>query len=560
MFHQRSPAFLYDPALAAKVWWLIGGRLALTILIVVGGWWWGQSSFGARSADSISTPGVFLAVVAVLSVFYAILLQFARTLLWQIRTQYFFDTLLITWLVWETGDFISPYITLYIILISLAGFFLGKTDAIVVSAVCAVCFTALPLVTGDILTYSVTGEVVPSRTLQTIAFHDAAFLLVGLLAARIADRRKIGDELKRAESNFSNLSVLHERILGSINSGLITTDLQGKIYAFNNAAREITGINAKDAIGQSIFSVFGDEIRRPVELCLSGTQTVEFSPPNFEINVRPSRIRSQSGRPITIACTVLPLVGGSQGITGLIIAFHDTTELRSIEEKLRRSDRLAAVGRLAAGLAHEIRNPLGAMSSALQFMAAKARPDDPDAALMGVVLHESDRLNTIITDFLAYARPQSRGDSERRAEQIDVSEAIAHCLALLRHDPSVSETHEFEFEPPAEPVKVQADDAQLKQVLWNLFRNSIQAMPEGGVLSIDLLQPAGGEIRVVVTDTGCGIQKENIDRIFEPFQSGSHGTGLGLSIVHRIVTEAGGRIDVQSEPGSGTTVTVDLVK
>lgn len=141
-----------------------------------------------------------------------------------------------------------------------------------------------------------------------------------------------------------------------------------------------------------------------------------------------------------------------------------------------------------------------------------------------------------------------------------MGEAISDCLALLRHDPGVGETHLFDFDPPGEQIRLQTDAAELKQVLWNLFRNSIQAMPEGGLLSVELLQPGPGEVRVVVTDTGHGIKEENIDRIFEPFQSGSHGTGLGLSIVHRIVTEAGGHIAVQSDPGTGTSVTVDLPK
>ena len=560
MFNQKSPAYLYDPALAAKVWWLIIGRLTLIFLIVLGGWWWGQSSSGNSLAGFSLRPSLFLLAAVVLTTFYVLWLRFGRTLLWHIRTQFLIDTLLITWLVWETGDFISPYVTLYIMLISLAGFFLGKTDAILVAGVCSVCFTALPLVTTEILTYSLTGDVVPSRTVQAIAFNDAAFLIVGLLAARIAERRKIGDELKRVESNFSNLSVLHERILASINSGLITTDLQGKIYAFNHAAREITGIDAKDAIGQSVFSVFGDEIRPPIELCLSGTQTVEFSPPNFEVGVRSSLGAMRTERKVTIACTVLPLVGGSHGRTGLIIAFHDTTDLRLMEENLRRSDRLAAIGRLAAGLAHEIRNPLGSMSSALQFMSAKAKPDDGDAALMAVVLRESDRLNRIITDFLTYARPQPRETADRKFAQINVGEAIGDCLALMRHDPAVHENHDFDFDLPANQVIIRADETQIKQIFWNLFLNATQSMPDGGQLSVDLLEPNPKEVRVVVSDTGCGIRPENIERIFEPFQSGSNGTGLGLPIVHRIVTEAGGRIDVKSEPGIGTRVTVDLPK
>jgi len=230
-----------------------------------------------------------------------------------------------------------------------------------------------------------------------------------------------------------------------------------------------------------------------------------------------------------------------------------------MEDSLRRSDRLAAVGRLAAGLAHEIRNPLGSMSSALQFLSEKADKDTDEAELMSVVLRESDRLNAIITNFLAYARPQS-ATSACGTQFVDVGEAIGDCLALIRHDPAVSDVHEFVFERPEKPVAVHADETHLKQIFWNLLQNAIQAMPDGGKVEIGLRDATDKYINIVVADTGCGIATENLERIFEPFQSGSGGTGLGLSIVHKIVTELGGRIDVQSKQAEGTRITIELPK
>jgi len=560
MFRSTSPAYSIDPILARKVWGLIFGRLSLILLIVLAGWWWVYSGPQLSLSSIQNELGLLFLVSIALTVVYVFWLKFSRTLLWHVRAQFLIDAILITWLVWETGDLISPYITLYIILISLAGFFLGKTDALVIAGACTVCFTALPILTTQSLVSSLTGEVAPSRVVQTIAFNDAAFLLVGLLAARLADRRKIGEDLKQAEANFANLSVLHERILASINSGLITTDLQGRIYAFNRAAEKITGLRTENVIGQSVFSLFGDEIRPPIEMCLEGAQTVEFSPPNFEAGVRMTANGIGSETPVTVSCTVLPLVGGSGGVTGLIIAFQDTTELRLMEETLRRSDRLAAVGRMAAGLAHEIRNPLGSMSSALQFLSEKSKSDNDETALMGVVLRESDRLNSIITDFLAYAQPGSRDLTVQGSSQMDVGEAVKDCIALLRHDPGVLESHVFDFVLPKNKVMIQAEETQIKQIFWNLFQNSIHAMPAGGRLTVKLSQPSLNQVRIVVSDTGCGIDAENIARIFEPFHSGANGTGLGLSIVHRIVTGRGGRIDVQSTVGNGTRITIDLPK
>jgi two-component system sensor histidine kinase PilS (NtrC family) len=560
MFDQEKPVFPHDPALYRKMRVLIFGRLGLMCLMLLAGNWW---AYGARQFAIAPIPAGLLELsfaTIVLTVIYLLWLRFSRTLVWQIRSQFLIDTLLITWLVAQTGDIISPYITLYIFVIGLAGFFLGKPEAYAVAVASAVCFTSLSLLTSQSLNYSLSGQVAPSHAVQILAFNAAAFLLVGLMAARLAERRKIGEDLKRSEANFADLNILHEMILASIHSGLITTDLQGKIYAFNRAAEEISGFDAREMVGQSVFSVFGDEIRHQIESCLGGVQTAEFSPSPFEAGFRHAPNNTHHNRQITVACSVSPLLGKSGGITGLIITFQDTTDFRAMEEDLRRADRLAAVGRMAAGLAHEIRNPLGSMSSALQFMAAKERSAADDPALMNVVLRESDRLNRIITDFLAYARPRSLGSLRQRSDRIDVGAAIGDCMTLLRHDPAVCEKHILTFEPPAEPVTIKADETQIKQVFWNLFQNSIQAMPDGGKLTVGVDDRSAKKVRIVVADSGCGMDAENLERMFEPFHSGVDGTGLGLSIVHGIVTGLRGRIDVKSEPGLGTKITMELPK
>lgn len=556
MFNRNSPAFLYEPVLANRVVKLIFGRLALVMLIVLGGWWLGPGGSEVSLNIAPQESKFLLPVVIALTAAYLVWLRFGRTLLPQVRAQLLIDAMLVTWIVWETGDLISPYITLYTILIGLAGFFLGKTDALAVAGFCAFCFTVLPIAINPSLIYSLSGDVDPPRVIQTIAFNDVAFLLVGLLAGRLADRRRIGDALKEAESNFANLNVLHERIVDSIHSGIITTNLDGKIYSFNRAAEEITEIKPYETLARNIFSIFGDEIREPVKACLTGSPLDAPTFKKFEATVRPSADRL--GVPdVIVSCSVQPLLSAAGAKTGLIFAFEDMTELRAMEDAVRRNDRLAAVGRLAAGLAHEIRNPLGSMSSALQFLSAKATQND-DSELMDVVLRESERLNTIITDFLAYARPGTRDSST--PTPVNLGNSIADCLALFRHDPAVNDAHTFEFEPPAEAVLVPGDEALIKQIIWNLARNSIKSMPKGGRLSVGLGVPYPARARITVSDTGHGIDPENIDKIFEPFQSGGGGTGLGLAIVHRIVTEHGGRIDAKSEAGKGTTITIDLPK
>jgi len=537
---------------------LIFGRLALIFLVfIVGVLWIATYTTDPLRAIPQRVFALFLIAVA-FSVLYLVWLRFGPSKIQQIRVQFLVDAFLITWLVWETGDLTSPYVTFYIFLICAAGFYLRKNDVILAAVLCAFCFAALSSLTSQSLIFSFSGEVAPSRAVQIILINVGAFLLVGLLAARLAEKRPLAEELRRAEEEFADLNVLHERILSSVNSGLITTDLQGRIRAFNRAAEETSGLAAKDAIGQSVFSVFGDEIRAPIEMCLGGVQNVEFSPRSFEAAMlEPSS--NGNRRRITVACSVSPLIGRSGGVTGLIIAFQDKTELHAMEESLRRADRLSAVGRMAAGLAHEIRNPLGSISSAVQFLLSKNSNSGENNELMNVVVRESDRLNNIISDFLAYARPEGAVGVTARIEDVDVRKTIEDCIALLKHDPSVTEEHRFEIDGPHKLV-IRADEAQMKQVCWNLLKNAVQATSGGGNISVEISEPTANLVRLVFRDDGCGIGRDKVSNIFEPFQSGARGTGLGLSIVHSIVTQSGGQIDIESEKEIGTKITIELPK
>ena len=245
--------------------------------------------------------------------------------------------------------------------------------------------------------------------------------------------------------------------------------------------------------------------------------------------------------------------------SGLIITFQDVTQIRQLEDTLRRSDRLAAVGRMAAGLAHEIRNPLGSMSSALQFMQERSTPTPEEASLMNVVLRESDRLNGIITNFLAYARPTANGFSRENAA-MDIGQAIRDCVSLLSHSPEVSDFHVLDCNLPSEPITINANETEIKQVFWNLLQNSIQAMPNGGKLGVRLTEKGQNFVRIEFQDTGCGISAEAKKHLFEPFAHAARGMGLGLTIVHKILTDHGGRIDVKSSHKKGTRMPADLSK
>jgi two-component system, NtrC family, sensor histidine kinase PilS len=225
-----------------------------------------------------------------------------------------------------------------------------------------------------------------------------------------------------------------------------------------------------------------------------------------------------------------------------------------MEETSRRQERLSAVGRVAAGIAHEIRNPLAAMRGSVQVLRSEMAPDSSQAELMEIVLRESDRLNRIITDFLTYARPRQVALAET-----DLREPLRETFALLRHSPETLNGHALEEDLPPEPLVALADAEGIKQVFWNLARNALRAMPDGGALRAGMARTPDGKVRVTFTDTGRGMSPAQVERLFEPFSSSTTGgTGLGLSIVYQIVRDHGGTINVRSREGAGTTITIEL--
>jgi two-component system sensor histidine kinase PilS (NtrC family) len=486
-----------------------------------------------------------------LTIIYFLAFRFFPYQDWQIRIQFAGDLLLITLLVWQTGDISSPYITLYTVLICVASVFLGARGTLITSAGCALVFTllAMGVWTADIPSLVIRDSVLPlTKLVQLIGFNDVAFLGVGLLASRLSGGHSASSvKLREATKSLTDLRLLHERIIESVRSGLVTTDLEGNIYIYNAAAEEITGYKAKDLRGTKIFSLLGN-IEHPIQVSLEAAAKGE-QPPRFEID-----FISPEGLGVRLGYGISPLFSEEGEIKGLIITFQDLTEMRSMEESARRKDRLAAVGRVAAGLAHEIRNPLGAMRGALQVLQAQMPDDLTKNGLMEIIKTESDRLNKIISNFLTYARPHASSFTE-----VDIGEALSDSFTLLRHSPEINENHSLVTELPDEPIILSADSTQLKQVFWNLARNAIQAMTDGGELKVELRRRSNGRVQIIFSDTGQGMSPEQVNRLFEPFsESSTGGTGLGLSIVYQIVRDHGGTINVRSLEKKGTTITIEL--
>ena len=536
-------------SLGARLWWLISGRAAAVILLLLISVAWKRSTPGNSLANTLGIVAPIILTVAGLTLIYCAARLLWKNYLTQARIQFFADVFLVTWLVWATGHVHSPYAALYIVVISIASLFIGPRGAIITSVGCAAAFNTCTLLAINGIgpfAASATRESV-ANTIQALGLSNISFLVVGLLAAKLAERQSRSDvQLAATTQTLASLRALHERIVESIRSGVITTDLQGSIYTFNAAAEEITGYRAEDVRVKEASIFFGDMTQRIPDSMRAAA--AGRASPRFEAGCL-----APDGLVLRLGFSIFPLFAESGETSGMVITFQDLTDVRAMEETSRRQDRLAAVGRLAASIAHEIRNPLAAMRGSIQMLRGEMDHNSEHAQLMEIILRESDRLNNIVADYLNYARPRPA-----QLKEVDVCALIREAFTLLRNSPELTDAHVLEDELPAQSVFAKGDPEQLKQACWNIARNAMQAMPDGGTFRISVMNPEPDRLRISFIDTGHGMTAEQVERLFEPFTSTTGGTGLGLSIVYQIIRDHSGTINVRSRQGEGTTITVEL--
>ncbi|MBI3808244.1 MAG: PAS domain S-box protein, partial [Nitrospirae bacterium] len=366
----------------------------------------------------------------------------------------------------------------------------------------------------------------------------------------LADQLRRADQsLREKEQGLSRLRAFHENIVHSISSGVFTTDERGCITSFNPAAQEATGYSIEQVQGRPWREVFNwHPSEQEDERLLDVSANMRFE----------VECKRADGNRLVLGMTLAPLHEQGEE-TGLVCVFKDLTQIRDLEEEMRRKEWLASLGEMSAGMAHEIRNPLGALAGAMQMLRKDGMEDETDRRLMDIAIREATRLDNIITEFLQYARPPALNLAEHNLNKV-----LAETLDLVQHEARTRPKIKIVTSLAAGALTALVDQDQLRQVFWNMATNAFEAMPEGGQLTIstncrhvDAGGRKGDVIEIAFQDTGEGIPKQNFDKIFLPFfTTKKEGSGLGLAAVHRIVDLHGGWIKVESQERQGSRFVV----
>jgi two-component system, NtrC family, sensor histidine kinase PilS len=539
--------------LRRKLLWLIGGRAGVITLLL-----------GSAILIQLKSPGSFpvdpffalIGLTYALTVVWTLTLRFVDRHLWLVDVQVACDALIVSAIVHLTGGVTSYFASLYTLPIIAASTVQSWRGGLMVSVLSSLMYAALVVAQYEapgLLPLGAPPDALPALRVAvfTVGLNVFGFMAVASLSGYLAEGlRRTGAQLEIASTQLEDLQAFNQHVIDSLTSGLATCDMDGRILTFNRAAEAITALTSSDAVG-----------RRTIDIL----QLPEVFQNLFAAGAPPSAPQRHEfgyhrwdGRQIELGMTSAPLIT-PRGESGFLFTFQDVTELKKRDREARVQQRLAAVGEMAAGIAHEIRNPLASMAGSIQILRDELPLTTDQSQLMDIVLRESDRLNETIRSFLSFAKPQRKADAD-----LDVRQIMTDTARLLENSAEVTEAHSIVVAVPEAPVVYRADEAQIRQIVWNLATNGLRAMPAGGQLRLRVhaVQGAGGrsaEVVVGVDDEGVGIAPEEIDGMFQPFRGGfANGTGLGLSIVHRIASDYGGEVRVTSQQGKGTSVEVAL--
>lgn len=435
------------------------------------------------------------------------------------------DLVLTSALVYLTGGAQSPYTFLYALTIVAAGALSYRRGAVVTTVASLGSLIAIALLAWK-------PDESGLELVRTLGINAAALIGVGALSFIFGDQlQKSADTLATTRRAAADLLTLHQDIVRSLSSGLITTSPEGIVLTTNQSAANMLRMTPGKLIGRQIDTVM---------------------PGIAQVTKRADLTVPTNDDEIVVGVTVSPLRDVHDHIVGRVINFQDLTELKRLEAHARRTERMATVGQLAAGVAHEIRNPMASISGSIELLRQSPQTSDDDRQLMTIVHREVQRLNALIGDLLDYANPRAK-----QPVDFDLGTLVDETVQVARGDKNFVDV---ELTASTEqPLPIHADPAKLRQVVWNLIRNAADAASTGGKhVRVEARKTTEGAV-VCVEDDGPGIPENLVGRIFDPFVTTKQkGTGLGLATCHAIVTEHGGSIDVETAIGKGTKMIVRI--
>lgn len=457
------------------------------------------------------------------------------------------DVVLVTAIVYFTGGAWSPFAFLLLAPVLLAALMYGLKGALALASAAFLAYLAMvQLVVSRVLPPPASISALasprpPSLTLQ-LGLTAVGFASVALLASYLAHSLQRAEQsLQEEREAAARALALTADVLRSVESGVLACDLKGRVLLANPAASTITG-QPQPLEGKKLSEV----------LPLAGVswetildRVAKGFPQRLEGELPPSN------RPV--GCTVTPLASDNGAVLGAVVHFRDLTEVQEAARKEKLKERMVAAGEMAAGIAHEIRNPLASISGAAQVLANRSTLTEEERRLLRIVVSESKRLSNIIESFLNYARPP-----EPHWGPCNIGSVLEETLDLFTHSSELGPNHRILRRIVRHEKPVVADEQQLRQAFFNLARNAIQAMPGGGTLTVEAF-PDGAFYVVRFADEGEGMDPERIHEIFQPFKAfRKGGTGLGLAVVYSIVSEHGGEVKVESQPGRGSVFTLSI--
>jgi two-component system sensor histidine kinase PilS (NtrC family) len=492
------------------------------------------------------------AVTYGLTLFYIVIAKFVRSRKINLAVQIAGDLIVETLLVYFTGGLDSPFSFLYLVSIITASMLLFRRGGLFTASGAVMLYGGL----ADLMYYRViampeSSWIVPtlwtsSRLYINMATNFAGYYATALLTSYLSEKlQKTFEELDVNRQHLAALRALNQNVVESIPSGLITLSREGVVSFINPAGCQILRTDPHAVIGHHISEI--QFFTPPDWESVCGTLATEQVVRREKDDIRVGDENRSLGYAVTPLNT---LEGVASGYT---LIFQDLTDMKEMEAELRLKDRMAAVGELSAGIAHEIRNPLAAIAGSVQVLKKSNALSPPEQRLMTIILKESERLNKSIADFLRFVKPQ-----EKRTTEFDIAASLSETLDLLANSPELRSDHHIERRISPASFIVSGDADQIRQVFWNLARNAVQAMPNGGALRVST-EATADTYRIRFSDSGRGMAEADQRRLFQPFRTNfPSGTGLGMAISYRIVQEHGGQIDVASWPGMGTTITVSL--